>query len=150
MATYSSILAWRVLMDSSLDAHGVHGVAKTEGLSTAHTAFFFFKLLSPSVLFKQQCSTHSSLNTPDELPSWVLRFCCGLFEECSSSRYLLSSVPQHSGLCSVCAKVAQLCQTLCSSVDCSPPGSSVHGVLQVRTLEWVAIPFSKESSRTRD
>ena len=39
--------------------------------------------------------------------------------------------------------VAQLCLTLCDPMDCGPPGSSVHGILQARTLEWVAIPFSK-------
>ena len=37
----------------------------------------------------------------------------------------------------------QSCPTLCNSMNCSPPGSSVHGILQARTLEWVAIPFSK-------
>ena len=37
-----------------------------------------------------------------------------------------------------------------SSMDCSPPGSSVHGVLQARILEWVAISFSRESSQPRD
>ena len=46
--------------------------------------------------------------------------------------------------------VDQLCPTLCDTVDCSPPGSSVHGVLQVRGLEWVAISFSRESSQHRD
>ena len=35
-------------------------------------------------------------------------------------------------------------------VDCSPPGSSVHGILQARILEWVAISFSRGSSRPRD
>ena len=39
-------------------------------------------------------------------------------------------------------KVTQLCPTLCNPIDCSQPGSSVHGILQARTLEWVAIPFS--------
>ena len=38
--------------------------------------------------------------------------------------------------------VAQLCLTLCDPMDCSLPGSSVHGILQGRILEWVAIPFS--------
>ena len=38
--------------------------------------------------------------------------------------------------------VVQLCLTLRDSVDCSLPGSSVHGILQARILEWVAIPFS--------
>ena len=46
--------------------------------------------------------------------------------------------------------VAQLCQTLCDPMDCSPPGSSVHGILQARIVEWVIIPFSKGSSRPRD
>ena len=46
--------------------------------------------------------------------------------------------------------VAQLCLTLCDPVDRSPPGSSVHGILQARILEWVAIPFSRGSFRPRD
>ena len=45
---------------------------------------------------------------------------------------------------------AQLCLTLCNSMDCSPLGSSVHGILQARILEWVAIPFSRGSSQPRD
>ena len=42
--------------------------------------------------------------------------------------------------------VTWLCTTLCDPIDCSPPGSSVHGILQARTLQWVAIPFSRGSS----
>ena len=42
--------------------------------------------------------------------------------------------------------VAQPCLTICNSMNCSPPGSSVHGVLQARMLEWVAMPFSRGSS----
>ena len=48
------------------------------------------------------------------------------------------------------SEVAQSCPTLCDPVDCSPPGSSVHGVLQARILEWVAISFSRGSSRPRN
>ena len=44
------------------------------------------------------------------------------------------------------SEVAQSCPTLCDPVDCSPPGSSVHGILQARMLEWVAISFSRGSS----
>jgi len=44
------------------------------------------------------------------------------------------------------SEVAQLCLTLCDPVDCSLPGSSVHGILQWRVLEWVAISFSKGAS----
>jgi len=39
-------------------------------------------------------------------------------------------------------EVSQLCLTLCDPMDCSPPGSSVHGIFQARGLEWGAIAFS--------
>ena len=45
---------------------------------------------------------------------------------------------------------AQSCLTLWDLVDCSPPGSSVHGILQARILEWVAISYSRGSSQPRD
>ena len=48
------------------------------------------------------------------------------------------------------SKVAQSCLTLCNSMDYSLPGSSIHGILQARILEWVAISFSRGSSRPRD
>ena len=41
-------------------------------------------------------------------------------------------------------------KTLCDPMDCSPPGSSVHGISQARTLEWVAVSFSRGSSQPRD
>ena len=47
------------------------------------------------------------------------------------------------------SEVAQSCPTLCDPADCSPPGSSVHGILQARILEWVAISFSRGSSQPR-
>ena len=50
----------------------------------------------------------------------------------------------------VCVVDAHLCPTLCDSMNCNPPGSSVHGILQSRILGWVAGPFSRGSSRPRD
>ena len=44
-------------------------------------------------------------------------------------------------------EVAQSCPTVCDPMDCSPPGSSVHGIFQARVLEWVAISFSRGSSQ---
>ena len=44
----------------------------------------------------------------------------------------------------LCAKLLQLCLTLCDPMDSSPPGSTVHGILQERILEWVAISSSRE------
>ena len=49
-----------------------------------------------------------------------------------------------------CVLVTQSCPTLCNPMDCSSPGSSVHGTLQGRILYWVAIPFSRVSSQSRD
>ena len=42
--------------------------------------------------------------------------------------------------------VAQLCPIFCDPMDCIPPGSSVHRILQARMLEWAATPFSRGSS----
>ena len=46
--------------------------------------------------------------------------------------------------CVVLCQVTQSCPTLCDPMDCSPPGSSVHGILQARILESVSMPFSSE------
>ena len=46
--------------------------------------------------------------------------------------------------------VVQSCLTLCNPMDCSLPGSSVHGILQERILQWVAIPFCRISTWPRD
>ena len=46
--------------------------------------------------------------------------------------------------------VVQACPTLCDPVDYSPPGSSIHGIFPARILEWVAISYSRVSSRPRD
>ena len=79
--------------------------------------------------------------------------------------WVLSSLtkPMGSNLCplhwkcgvltiSVCmrAKSLQSCTALCDSMDHSPPGSSVHGILQARILEWAAMPSSRESAQLRD
>ena len=47
-------------------------------------------------------------------------------------------------------KVVQWCLTLCNPMNCSLPGSSVHRILQVRILEWVAVAFSRGPSQPRD
>ena len=56
-------------------------------------------------------------------------------------RALLSKLPLSSGVVAA-AKSLQSCPTLSDPIDGSPPGSSVPGILQARTLEWVAISFS--------
>ena len=61
--------------------------------------------------------------------------CCDLESFVNHSLTLLSEMKW--------SEVAQWCPTLCNPVDCSPPESSVHGILQARILEWVAISFSR-------
>ena len=82
--------------------------------------------------------THTSLQTAPgavaadivEVLSWVIRF--------------LTTVTLHSKstLQPKKSEIAQSCPTLCDPMDCSLPGSSVHGIFQLRVLEWVAISFS--------
>ena len=58
---------------------------------------------------------------------------------------------RRGGWCQSCGcPVASVMPTLCDPMDCSPPGFSIHGILQVRVLEWVAMPSSRGSSRPRD
>ena len=49
----------------------------------------------------------------------------------------------------MCVKSLQLCPTLCDPMECSPPGSAVHGILQARTREWAAMPSSRRIFLTR-
>ena len=56
----------------------------------------------------------------------------------------------HKQMSQVKVLAAQLCPTLCDPVYCNPPGSFIHGILQARILEWVAIPFLRGSSWPRD
>ena len=64
----------------------------------------------------------------------------------SPSGTLKAEQAKNQCLCSV----DESCPTLCNPRDCSPPGSSVHGILRARILEWVAISFSRGSSQLRD
>ena len=53
-----------------------------------------------------------------------------------------TGVPDHRKRIYAAAKSLQSCPTLCDPIDSSPPGSAIPGILQARTLEWVAISFS--------
>ena len=62
---------------------------------------------------------------------------------------LHSILPSIYDIFCACAKSVQLYPTLCDPMDCGSPGSSVHGILQTRILEWVAMPSSRRSSQPR-
>ena len=78
---------------------------------------------------------------------YMYLFFCRFFSHLGSYRTL------SRGPCAIQrtpAQSLQSCPALCNPVDCSFPGSSVHGILQARILEWVAISSSRGSSRPRD
>ena len=78
----------------------------------------------------------------------------GMEVKSSESTFCSSLMPAHAllylGRAFHCVLATQACLTLCDPMDCSPPGSSVHGILQARILEWVTISFSRGSSWPRD
>ena len=80
---------------------------------------------------------------PSQIPLLVHKSCCRGNLRSESSLHLCVCV-------CMCVLVAQSYPTLYDPMDCSPPGFSVHGLLQARILEWVAIPFSRGSSWPRD
>ena len=86
-----------------------------------------------SVLSMQQSITHVNDNLVWDKTVILLELCS------SSQRWARKRFLS-------CCSVTQSCPTLCNPMDCSPPGSSVHGIPQARILEWVAMPFSRESS----
>ena len=66
-------------------------------------------------------------------------------------RNMITRCDKHyEGTVCVHAKLLQSCLTLSDPMDCSLPGSSMHGIPQARILEWVAIPFPRGSSWARD
>ena len=64
--------------------------------------------------------------------------------------YNFGSVFSTNDLMCMRAQLLQSCLTLCDPMDWGPPGSSVHGILQTRILEWVAMPCTRGSSQPRD
>ena len=111
------------ILDKSVDL-----IKLTEKLQTDIEGSVLRTLLDESGLFGRE-SLLSSLST------WIAMTCTGL----------LGPSTVHTQ----CAKSLQLCPTLWDPMNCSPSGSSVHGISKARILEWVAIPLSRGSSQHR-
>ena len=104
-------------------------------------------LLLPSIfpnirVFSNESALHSGVTLINYLPSLHLRCFFFFYYKLYNSVYFIGCV--HA--CSV----IKSCPTFCDPMDCSLPGSSVRGIFQVRTLEWVAISSTKGSSQPRD
>ena len=74
----------------------------------------------------------------------VFSLVCVLLEISYTYMYVCINTHTHTHMY-MCAKLLQSCLILCDPMDCSPPGSSVHGILQARILEWVAISHCRGS-----
>ena len=111
----------------------------------------------PSSALRQHFSnfpttTHSEKHICWHNPAWAYVYMC--FRK-KIDKSVLNAVCSYfpfksnwfvlSWLCTS-AKPLQLCLTLCIPMHCSPPGFSIHGILQARILKWIAISFSKGSS----
>ena len=86
---------------------------------------------------------------PTQKPNQGLLHCRRILYQLSyegSPQYMMASMCDEVKW----SEVAQSCPTLCDPMDCSLPGSYVHGILQARILEWAAVSFSRGSSRPRD
>ena len=84
---------------------------------------------------------HPGINTTFSLTNMVFykqSYYCHCYCYCAGS----STLDEYNNHAAAAAKSLQSCLTLCDPIDSSPPGSPVPGILQARTLEWVAISFS--------
>ena len=100
--------------------------------------FFFFLLTSSCKIYFENLNIHID---------WVIKW----IPVYPSLRFLLINLWTHVLWGEVrWGEVSQSCPTLCDPVDCNLLGCSVHGILQARIMEWIAISFSRGSSRPRD
>ena len=134
MAPYSRTLAWKIpWMEEPGRLQSMGSLSRT-GLSEFTFTFHFHAL-------EKEMATHSSAlawripgtRKPGGLPSMGLQKSWAQLQKLNSSKNTAAAAA---------AKSLQSCLTLCDPRDGSPPGSPVPGILQARTLEWVAISFS--------
>ena len=106
--------------DCSLPGSSIHGISQARILE---------RVTMPSSRGSSWPRDRTHISYVSHSGIWVLYHCC---------------------LAAAAAKLLQSCPTLCNTVDWSPPGSSVRGILQTRILEWIAMPSSRGPSQPRD
>ena len=137
----------RILVYNKINMKGIISVVQT--LASAHTQKSSILFLNFSMSLFWQSAAIFWLHfffSKSSYMSWLLPYLFGTVPQSFPRGCLLGYGPWCEHACSV----AKLCLTLCDAMDRSPPGSSVHGILQARILEWVAMPSSSGSSQPRD
>ena len=118
----------------------LQGIFPTQGSNTGPTMQGYSLLTEPQRkpknIGERSLSLLRRISPTQELNSRLLH--------CRQTLYHLS----HQGSSAAAAKWLQSCLTLCDPIDGSPPGSTIPRILQARTLEWVAISFSREALST--
>ena len=116
---------------------------------------FFWNCLAFSMI-QQMLAIWSLVPLPFLKPAWTSgssRFTYAVYIHTHTHTHIYIYTHTHTHthiyIC-VCAKSLQLCPTLCNPMDCSPPGSSVHRILQTGVLERVTMPSSRGSFQPRD
>ena len=99
-----------------------------------------FLELASFLMIQQMLAIWSLAPLPFLNPAWTSR--SSWFTYCWSLVWRILSITLLACTATAAAKLLQLCPTLCDPIDCSPRGSPVPGILQARTLEWVAVSFS--------
>ena len=131
MAPHSSTLAWKIPWMEEPGRLQSMGSLRVGHWATSPSLFTFMhwrRKWQPALVF-----------LPGESQGWGAWWAAiyGVAQSRTRLKWLSSSMS------------FQLCLTLCDPVDCSPLGSSVHGIFQARIPEWVALPSSRGSSQPR-
>ena len=122
-------------------ARGILGSGRTGGVSFPHfpDSSGWWWLIRSVFLIRISC--HKTTHADGD---------CGAWPGWAVSISVLPLILLCLLLVHACVLSFQSCLTLCNPMDCSLPGSSIHGFLQARILKWVAMPSSKGLSRLRD
>ena len=146
---HSSILAWRIpgteepgawSQERHIESMGSQRVGH-DWVTNTHTHTHTHRILIQETLIAQRISIRNSGIYEDDLgPDSILKDLLS-----KKTVEVLPWARRRGWRKKVKMLITQPCLTLCNPVDCSPPGSSVHGILQARILEWVAITFSRGS-----
>ena len=138
--TSSHFMDWVILLNLEQSVQNGFELEREMYLRMFIIGFFHVNHVTTLPFSLSMCALDSFSSSVSSVTSWFFQLYLlmnhrSVLSENVHARYVL---------------VSQLCPTLCDPMDCSLPGSSVHGILQARILEWVAIPSPRKSSLPRD